>query len=166
MHERLFLADRSVRLAAGPVYPIDIGMDEPVPLRVEPRHPQIGITVAQYVRIKATGSPVRQDRFEASDIGYFYALTTVDGNEILSFHWNSQTIDPDQRDFPHLHIGAINLDPGSLIRPGTFHKMHVPTGYITVEDVIRLAITELSVRPLRSDWEQVLERTAITRSSR
>lgn len=57
------LADRSRGISAGPMYPIDFGPDEPIPLRVEPRHPPIGITIAQSVQIVPTDSPIRQERF-------------------------------------------------------------------------------------------------------
>jgi|GEM_PF-3584045 len=163
--ERLILADRSMRLMAGNVYPIDIGLDDPVPLRVEPGYPSIGITIAQSIRIEETGSPIRQARFAVNVIRYFYALTTAEGNEILAFHWSPQDSDPDKRPYPHLHVGAVNLDPNGIIRPGTFHKMHIPTGHISIEAVIRLAVTELSVRPFHPDWEQILERTEDARSS-
>jgi hypothetical protein len=162
--ERLMLANRTERISAGPGYPIEFSSDEPIPLRVEPGYPPIGFTIAQSVRIMPTGSPTRQERFIVSVVRYTYALTTVDGKEVLAFHWAPDL--PIHPAFPHLHVGAINLDPNSPIRPGTFHKMHIPTGHITVEAVIRLAITELNVRPLRPDWEQVLERTEQARSRR
>ncbi len=37
------------------------------------------------------------------------------------------------------------------------NKLHLPTGYTTIEDVIRFCIVDLGVRPLSDDWHEVLE---------
>jgi hypothetical protein len=80
--------------------------------------------------------------------GYFYQLRERAGPEIIAFHWH-----PNQRnqpDFPHLHLrsrsGSVEID----------RKNHVPTGQVSLQSVVRFAIVELGVRPLRSDWEAVL----------
>lgn len=159
MRERLEFAERATTLAVGPFYPIVIGVEEPVLLRVEAGKPQIGVKIAQSVRIVQTGSSKRQDRYTVSVARYVYALMTADGREILAFHWTPDAADPNQRRFPHLHVGAVNLDANGPIRPGTFHKMHIPTGPVSIEAIVRLAITEFNVLPLRSNWEQVLRRT-------
>jgi hypothetical protein len=44
----------------------------------------------------------------------------------------------------------------SVVRPGEAHKIHVPTGEVSLVDVVRLAITELGVEPRREDWESIL----------
>lgn len=143
---------------------MNIGVVEPVPLRTRADTPEIGVSIGQAVRCIQTGSPRRQDRYAIIVVEYFYALMTTEGHEILAFHWTPDTSDPNQRIFPHLHVGAINLDANSSIRPGTFHKMHIPTSHVTVESIIRLAITELDIRPLKPDWEQVLSRTERSRT--
>jgi hypothetical protein len=157
-------ADLTTKIEAGPIYPINVGAIEPILLRVNSGNPGVGISVGQSVECVQTGSPRRQERFEAIIVDYFYALSTSEGNEILAFHWTPEPPDPNQQTFPHLHVGAVNLDANSPIRPGTFHKMHIPTSHVTVEAIIRLAITELNVRPSRADWEEVLTRTERTRA--
>mgnify|MGYP001271409931 FL=1 len=38
-------------------------------------------------------------------------------------------------------------------------KLHIPTGRVSIEAVIRMLITEFGVRPLREDWEKRLNET-------
>lgn len=38
-----------------------------------------------------------------------------------------------------------------------FVGVHVPTGLISLSDVVRFAIEELRVRPRRSDWQAILD---------
>ena len=161
--ERLVATEPTRRIEAGPNYSLQIGVIEPIPLRVNSGLPHVRISIGQSVRCVQTGSPRRQERYAIVVVAYFYALTTADGNEILAFHWTPVVDDPNQHTFPHLHVGAINLNANGPIRPGTFHKMHIPTSHVPVEAVIRLAITELNVRPLRTDWEEVLRRTERSR---
>ena len=84
---------------------------------------------------------------------YNYALFDA-GVEFLSYHWH-----PEHREeeswitYPHLHVRAQGTT-GRLIQ-----KAHLPTNRIALEDVLRLAISELNVTPRRKDWNQVLTRT-------
>jgi hypothetical protein len=84
---------------------------------------------------------------------YRYGLYDRNGREILSYHWH-----PDARSHvtaPHLHIGG-GVAPW---RPD-LAKAHIPTGQVTLEDVLLLAIEELTldVTPLRADWHDILTR--------
>jgi hypothetical protein len=47
-----------------------------------------------------------------------------------------------------------------LGRTGTvvsLSQAHIPTGFVTLSDVVRLLIEELGVEPRRQDWRTVLE---------
>jgi len=84
---------------------------------------------------------------------YRYGLYDHNGREILSYHWH-----PDARSHvttPHLHIGG-----GVAAWRPDLAKAHIPTGLMTLEDVLLLAITELAldVEPLRADWRAILTR--------
>ncbi len=56
---------------------------------------------------------------------------------------------------PHLHLGG-----GVAAWRPDFAKVHIPTGLVTLEDVLLLAIEELilDVEPLRADWRDILIR--------
>ena len=90
--------------------------------------------------------------WQVRDGAYFYAIETQGGSELLAYHWHPRGRSPIVA--PHLHVGA-DIQIGQRL----LSKVHLPTGAIRLQDVIRLAITELDVEPLRDDWEQVLART-------
>ncbi|HKG25629.1 MAG TPA: hypothetical protein VKB09_08260 [Thermomicrobiales bacterium] len=85
----------------------------------------------------------------AKTTGYFYQIRDQREREVIAFHWH-----PGRRDqpaFPHLHIDGAS-GPVAIVR-----KNHGPTGRVSLESVVRFLIAELQVRPLRHDWERVLE---------
>jgi hypothetical protein len=40
----------------------------------------------------------------------------------------------------------------------TLHKLHLPTGRVSIEAVVRFLIEDLDVVPRRRDWSAVLDR--------
>ena len=112
-------------------------------------------------------------RFRITTAAYYYALRDVAdpgavAREILAYHWH-----PDVRledgtliTYPHLHVnrGAVRLDIAdgvridpnrNLLRPD-LALAHLPTRRIALEDMIRLAIEQFGVTPLRADWDTTL----------
>jgi hypothetical protein len=77
---------------------------------------------------------------------YFYAVGRQDTGELLAFHWHPRGKSPIVT--PHLHVRA-NIQVGER----WLGKVHLPTGYLAIEDIVRLVIKELSAEPLREDWE-------------
>ncbi len=87
--------------------------------------------------------------WEAAVAAYSYLLNDRDHKEILAYHWH-----PDTRnsvDFPHMHLGA-----GTGMARRELFRAHLPTGRITLEDMVRLTIIEFGVQPYRDDWREVL----------
>ena len=39
------------------------------------------------------------------------------------------------------------------------NKIHLPSGWITVEEVVRFLITELKVKPFSDDWDDLLQKS-------
>lgn len=74
-------------------------------------------------------------------IGYYYTLLDADQREILAFHWHPSSRSPITE--PHLHLG-----PGARVGYDRLHRAHIPTGHITIQDVLLLAINDLGVEPL------------------
>jgi len=101
--------------------------------------------------------------YEVRTRAYFYAIATVEGRDILEFHWQ-----PDAKPArdgervvtaPHMHLGPAVAAVQTAIRPGTFHKAHIPTGHVTLQAVVRLLISEFEVEPLNTNWQIILDRT-------
>jgi len=80
---------------------------------------------------------------------YSYQLRERGGPEIILFHWHPFA---NQVPFPHLHMaggaGSVAIDA----------RRHIPGGWVSLHAVVRFAIVELGVRPLRPDWERILDR--------
>jgi len=80
---------------------------------------------------------------------YDYSLHGLDSSQVLDYHWhpggNSHEIEP------HLHLGDAQLADNALLDS----KQHLPTGRITLEDVVRAAI-RLGAAPLVNDWDKRL----------
>ena len=81
--------------------------------------------------------------------GYDYKVQERSGQTILTFYLHAAR--GYLVTYPLLHVGGRTS-------PVELSKVHVPTGRITLPAVVRMAITELGVEPLRGDWGEVLER--------
>lgn len=90
--------------------------------------------------------------------GYAYRLSDVADREILVLHGTPDATDPNAVTFPRLHSGPAILGGQTTIRPRDPHKAHVPTGFVPLAAVVRLAIVDLGVVPLRADWDEMLRR--------
>ena len=89
--------------------------------------------------------------WRARTTGYYYHFRERNGPEVILFHWHPL---PGQVQFPHLHMaggaGSIAIDA----------RRHIPTGPLSLHAVVRFAIAELGVRPLRQDWESIVDEGA------
>jgi hypothetical protein len=83
--------------------------------------------------------------WHVSTLWYRYHLTDEHGRELLAWHWHPAT-----SPHPHLHISAGPID----------RRIHVPTGRVSLESVIRLLLGDLEVPATREragDYAQVLD---------
>ena len=113
-------------------------------------NPPLFLTVAlHYHIVEASG---KRGPWKVSIAAYWYSLDDEQGQEILAFHWHPRG--RSSVTSPHLHIG-----PGAGVQYPRLRGAHIPTGRVALEDVLRLAIRELGVEPLRRDWADVLDRT-------
>lgn len=80
---------------------------------------------------------------------YFYAVGRQDTGELLAFHWHPRGKSPVTTS--HLHVRA-NIQIGER----WLGKVHLPTGFVAIEDIVKLAIRELGVEPIREDWEALI----------
>jgi hypothetical protein len=87
----------------------------------------------------------------ASTVEYVYELGDQSGDLIAAWHWHPTTTRPDDKSqWPHLHAHGAR-------ETLALHKLHLPTGRVSIEAVVRFLIEDLDVTPQRSDWERVLE---------
>lgn len=103
----------------------------------------------EYRVVRAEG---KRGPWKVQTTGYSHTLEDEAGQEIITYQWHpggSSAIN-----FPHLHI-----ERGIGASLGEVHKYHIPTGRVSFEDVLKLAIREFKVEPQRDDWPEILHAT-------
>jgi hypothetical protein len=80
-------------------------------------------------------------------VGYRYACNDASGQELLAYHYHPAGTSPIKH--PHIHVGTHDprLDHGNK---------HLPTGPVTLEQIIHCLITEFDVPPMRTEWADIL----------
>ncbi len=100
-----------------------------------------------YLSIGHNFRVVPDDRFagewKVRTEGYFYRVRYSEdaSGELFAWHWH-----PEVRSEPHLHVARIS-------------GLHVPSGRVAFESIIRMLIDDLHVIPNRDDWQEVLAET-------
>ncbi len=84
-----------------------------------------------------------------SEVRYEYIVFDADGREVFAYHWHPGSNSPIVT--PHLHIGY-----GAMVGRAEVSDAHFITGYVRVNDILRMLIRDFSVTPRREDWESVL----------
>jgi hypothetical protein len=90
------------------------------------------------------------DGWRVHTASYAYQLFLRDERPLISWHWHPGGRSPVT--WPHAHVPHH-------VSPVDLSKAHVPTGQVSIQAVIRFAIEEVSVEPLRPDWRAMLEQT-------
>lgn len=114
------------------------------------------LTVGQTITLIGLEADDPRRRFNVQTASYLHAISTIEGQELLAFHWNPQE-HPGAIAFPHLHLGSALLGTHPPFLPTTLHKAHIPTGRVSLEPIVRLAITEFGVKPLKLGLEDILQ---------
>lgn len=90
---------------------------------------------------------------------YQYRLLDYDKRELLVFHWQpgSGFRGPD---FPHIHVSAALRAQTNTVttRELDLDTVHLPTGRVSLEAVVRLLLEEFGIQSQRADWERTLDR--------
>lgn len=153
LQQALSCVTRSILVVSGGYYPsaephaATIGDGGPV--RLTGRNPVFLVVRHHYRAIEAPGP---RGPWKVSTAGYLYSLKDSEDHDIISYHWHPTG--GSGVTYPHLHLGA-----GARVGHNELANAHIPTGRIALEDVLRLAIRDLGVTPLRNDWAEVLDST-------
>lgn len=89
-------------------------------------------------------------------VGYQYALCDAAEKEISAYHWH-----PSGRSRftqPHLHLGRA-----AQIKQRDLASAHLPTGHVSLADVIELAIDGFGVVPRIETWREVIAEARASR---
>jgi hypothetical protein len=134
----------------------------PAVIRAERNQPDIMLRVRSEYLVSEDQFP--QSRYRAVFVSYNYQILDLSGREILGFHWHPTGVS--SVTYPHLHLTSRirpieTGDPSNPQRKPSqipLAEMHIPTGPVLFENVVRLLIEEFGVIPLRPDWDEILLR--------
>ena len=107
----------------------------------------IWLVLRQYYRIVRSEVPPTQ--WTVSEEGYRYRILDADHREILAYHWHPTGLS--YYAAQHLHIGH-----GAVIGREELHHAHLPSGHVSIPDILRLLISDFGASPRRHDWQAVL----------
>lgn len=91
--------------------------------------------------------------YKASTLAYIYSirLPEMEDGEVISWHWHPLTTP--SRPAPHIHVGLDHPQLGV-----TLPKLHIPSGRVAFEEVIRFLIDDLAVESKRPErWQEILK---------
>ena len=126
---------------------LTLAQGDPVRLSADP---PILLSVTQHYRVVEYEGA--RGPWKVSTVGYYYVLSGPDEREVIAYQWHPVGRSPVT--FPHLHLGF-----GAAIGYPQLADAHLPTGRVPLEQVLRLAINDFGVQPLRDDWRDVLDTT-------
>jgi hypothetical protein len=93
--------------------------------------------------------------FILKTLAYAYRIQkAVSGEALVRFEYVSPEADPDF-EYSRNHV-QFHIRFDEVIANFSPTKLHIPTGWVTIESVMRFLFTELKVKPLRDDWEKIL----------
>jgi len=100
-------------------------------------------------------------RVQLRTIRYKYTLAARDEDDPI-FRWEYGP--PLSGFYSRHHLqGAVHLQIGRHAL--SLNDLHLPTGYVAVEEVLRFCIADLGVRPRSGDWNQILLDSSLTTGS-
>ena len=139
------------------------GVSEPVPLRAKAGGPSglmLDIVHRFVIEIDQTAESGRRQR--AMTVAYEYRILDVQETELLVYHWQPGSIARGP-DFPHIHVSAslTAKTSATVSQRLSLDKRHVPTGIVTLADVVRTLIAEFGIAERRRDWPARLARAEI-----
>jgi hypothetical protein len=96
------------------------------------------------------------DRWQVQTFAYSYLIFHND-REFIGYHWDDEAIAAGAVRTPHVHFGKDLPHPGlpreDRDRLGSLAAAHMPTGLIPVTEILRAAIRDLGVEPIRQQGD-------------
>jgi hypothetical protein len=110
-------------------------------------------TTGQDIYLSATQNfrfepdPTFEGEWKVKTDGYAYHvfMNEEEGGQLFAWHWH-----PELREGCHVHVGARQG------RTRALYRLHLPTGRVAFEEVVRFLIGEFDVKEARDDWDAIL----------
>jgi hypothetical protein len=125
----------------------------PVLAALQSQHGPLGLYVGQVCEAR----PLDEDGSSIVTMNYRYALhygTDINSEPVVRWEFDRRPADLGAR-WSRRHLqGPIPLTFGQTTV--SLNDLHLPTGHVALEDVIRFCIHDLAVPPLSADWNEIL----------
>jgi hypothetical protein len=92
---------------------------------------------------------LHEGRYSLIVMGYKYSLHDAGDREIIGYHWHPSG--QSRHTQPHFHLG-----PAAETRQRDLASAHLPTGIISLADIIEMAIETFGVDPRTGAWRTVV----------
>ncbi len=131
-------------------------IEAPVPIG---RGPHLLLSLRHIYQFRHVPEDAERGPWTVTSLAHSYELLDMNERRVIAYHWHPDTslaFEPVHvgRQFAHSSLPAdVRTHAAALVRA------HLPTGRISLESVIRLAIRELGVEPIKREWEAILNET-------
>ena len=123
-----------------------------VPLRQKPLH----LFLAQNVVVRREG---KEKIWRLKTLQYGYRIQggpSLDSERYFRFQHKAREIEDSFHPRHHLHL-PVSMECGTT--RVNLSRVHIPTGWVPLEEVIRFLIEELGVKAKTRDWDSVLRKS-------
>lgn len=124
-------------------------------LPLDTNHGPLHLHIAQTLEAERDGK-----RYRLRTRAYWYRLHSapdVKGRALLRWEYDSDKTDVRRPHPPRNHMHAAATIGSGQANPLDLNRLHLPTGWVLLESVIRFLITDLGVAPVCGDeWPSVL----------
>jgi hypothetical protein len=129
-------------------------------LQFHPSGGDVAVQVAHglYLYLGQTLKAVKENgQFRLRTIGYAYRVSVDQGrdNKNWLIRWEYVSREPSGPLHPRHHC-HVNGKFHHSNRIGALQKVHIPSGWVTMEEVIRFLIHELDVKSSSPNWDKLL----------
>jgi hypothetical protein len=97
--------------------------------------------------------PLQDGSWKLRTVRYTYRIQGPDESNCLRWEYVSREIRDDLFCRHHLQAPFSYQLGGKLL---SFQNAHIPTGWVTIEEIIRCLIVDLGVRAKANNWDQIL----------
>ena len=123
-----------------------------VPLRQKPLH----LFLAQNVVVR---HEEKESVWRLKTLQYSYRIQggpSLDAEWYFRFEYKSREIEDSLHPRHHVHL-PVSLECGTT--RVNLSRVHIPTGWVPLEEVIRFLIEELGVKAKTRDWDSILRKS-------
>jgi hypothetical protein len=90
-------------------------------------------------------------------VSYVTRILDANQDERFGYHWHPSGAS--RVNYPHIHV-TVDAGVGPANDP-LYHRplsdLHIITGIVTLEHIVRFLIEELDIQPRTDDWPTILE---------